>query len=95
MVGLAVRLSFAIDGTVLDARVAACSVASTAFRATEAEGVLIGTKLESDAVAEAGELLRCSASPIDDARATAAYRQRVLAPLLEQAIDTCRLRAGL
>ena len=95
VVGLAVRLSFGEDGTVTDARIGVCSVAPTPFRASEAEAALTGTTLEDAAVAEAGELLRKSASPIDDARATAAYRRRVLAPLLGQAVHACRSRAGL
>jgi CO/xanthine dehydrogenase FAD-binding subunit len=93
VVGLAARLSFDAAGTVVDARVAVCSVAPSSFRASEAEQALVGSKLEDDAVAEAGEHLMRSASPIDDARATAAYRRRVLAPLLRSAVLTCRERA--
>jgi carbon-monoxide dehydrogenase medium subunit len=95
VVGLAARLSFAEDATVTEARIAVCSVAPTPFRAPEVEAALTGTALEEAAVAEAGELLRTSASPIDDARATAAYRRRVLASLLRQAVHACRSRAGL
>jgi CO/xanthine dehydrogenase FAD-binding subunit len=95
VVGLAARLSFAGDGTVADARLAVCSVAPKPFRAREAEQRLAGSRLEDDAVREAGELLRAAASPIDDARATAAYRSRVLAPLLARAVAACRERAGL
>jgi aerobic carbon-monoxide dehydrogenase medium subunit len=93
VVGLAARLSFDEAGTVTDARVAVCSVAPSAFRASDAEQALVGSKLEDDSVAEAGELLMRSASPIDDARATAVYRRRVLAPLLRSAVLTCRERA--
>jgi carbon-monoxide dehydrogenase medium subunit len=93
VVGLAARLSFDEAGTVTDARVAVCSVAPSSFRASEAEQALVGSKLGEDAVAEAGERLMRSASPIDDARATAVYRRRVLAPLLRSAVLTCRERA--
>ncbi len=95
VVGLAARLAFAEGGTVSDARVAVCSVAPKPFRAREAEQELVGSRLEEATVREAGELLRRAASPIDDARATAAYRSRVLAPLLARAVAVCRERAGL
>jgi carbon-monoxide dehydrogenase medium subunit len=94
LVGLAVRLTFTDDGaTVADARIAACSVGPRPFRATVAEAVLVGSRLEQEAVAEAGQLLAESARPIDDARGLADYRRRVLAPLLGRAVDICRRRA--
>jgi len=94
LVGLAVRLTFGDDGaTVTDARIAACSVGPRPFRAAEVEAVLIGSRLEAGVVAEAGQLLTEEAEPIDDFRATASYRRRVLTPLLGRAVETCRLRA--
>lgn len=94
LVGLAVRVTLGDDGaTVTDARIAACSVGPRPFRAAEAEAVLIGSRLEAGVVAEAGQLLTQEADPIDDFRATASYRRRVLAPLLGRAVETARLRA--
>lgn len=95
VVGLAARLAFDEDGTVSDARVAVCSVAPTAYRASEAEAALVGTRLEEGALAAAVDALTRSASPIDDPRASATYRRRVLAPLLRNAAAACRERAGL
>jgi carbon-monoxide dehydrogenase medium subunit len=95
VVGLAARLAFATDGTVSDARIALCSVAPTPYRATEVETLLAGTTLDDDALAAAGEALTRSAAPIDDPRASAAYRRRVLAPLLRRAVAACRERARL
>ncbi len=93
VVGLALRLSFAEDATtVAAARIAACSVAPAPFRAGDAEAALVGSRLEPEAVAEAGRLLAAAARPIDDQRATAAYRRRVLGPLLARAVDVCRTR---
>lgn len=94
LVGLAVRLSLAGDDTVADARVAACSVAPVPFRAVEAERILLGSRLEEDAIREAGEALTAAADPIDDQRATARYRRRVLGPLLGRAVGICEQRAG-
>lgn len=95
LVGLAVRLTLGDDGvTVTDARIAACSVGPRPFRAGGAETVLIGSRLEAEVVAEAGQLLTQAAEPIDDPRATAWYRRRLLSPLLVRAVEVCRLRAG-
>jgi len=94
IVGLAARLRFDPDGVVRDARVAACSVGPKALRAREAEQRLLGSKLDEETVVEAGQLLGRAATPIDDARATAAYRSRLLAPLLRRAVLICRERAG-
>ena len=95
LVGLAVRLTLSDDeATVTDARIAVCSVGPRPFRATEAEAALIGSRLEAAVVAEAGHLLTRTAQPIDDVRATASYRSRVLAPLLGRAVEMCLLRAA-
>ena len=93
LVGLAVRLRLEDDGAAR-ARIAACSVAPVPFRATDAEEVLVGSRLEPERVAEAGAALRRLADPIDDARATAAYRSRVLGPLLGRAVTIAQQRAG-
>lgn len=95
LVGLAVRLTLADDSaTVTDARIAACSVGPRPFRAAEAEAALIGSRLGAAVVAEAGQLLTRSAQPIDDVRATASYRSRVLAGLLGRAVEMCLARAS-
>jgi carbon-monoxide dehydrogenase medium subunit len=91
--GLAVRLTFDAVGNVESAKVAACAVAPRAYRAVEAESVLEGSRLEEGTVAEAGRALVESATPIDDARASASYRRHVLPGLLVRAVATCRERA--
>ncbi|MDH3397914.1 MAG: xanthine dehydrogenase family protein subunit M, partial [Acidimicrobiia bacterium] len=96
IVGLAVRLTVDPDDTVTSARVAVCSVAPHPYRATAVELILEGSHMEPDVIAEAGRALTASASPIDDARASADYRGRVMPHLLERAIGAClhRARAG-
>lgn len=93
LAGLAARIELDESGAVADARVSVCAVAPTAFRAAEAEQALTGTTLEADTVAEAGRLLAERASPIDDVRATAGYRERVLPRLLGRALEICHRRA--
>ncbi len=87
--GLAVRLSLGDDGSVITARIAVCSLAATPRRVPEAEALLIGARLEGDALAAAGQALAGAVSPIDDARGTASYRRRVLPGLLARAARQC------
>ena len=87
--GLAVRLSLQEDGSVGAARVAVCSLAATPRRVPEAEALLLGARLEDDALAAAGQALAGAVSPIDDARGTASYRRRVLPGLLARAARQC------
>lgn len=92
IVGLAARITLGEDETVTQARIAVCSVASKAFRALDAERRLVGSRIDEEAIREAGERLRQQARPINDGRATAAYRLRLLDALLRQAVETCRRR---
>jgi len=95
VVGLAVRLLFDVDGQVRDARLALCSVAPTPVRAYRAERVLVDGGAIGDAVREAGEELLAEASPVDDSRATAAYRRMILTGLLDRAVACCRSRTAM
>lgn len=93
IVGLAVRLTMDPAGTVERARVAMCSVSPMPLRAAEAESILQGSRLEDDTIAEAGRALVAAASPIDDARASAAYRRRVLPRVLGKGVRIAAERA--
>lgn len=94
IVGLAMRLSFdeALED-VVDARVAVCAAAQRPYRAPGAEARLIGSRLDEGALAEAGRLAAGLASPIDDVRAGAEYRRRVIESLTVRAAQRCRARA--
>jgi CO/xanthine dehydrogenase FAD-binding subunit len=92
--GLAVRVQLGENGVIADAKVAACSVGPKAFRIREAEAALVGGRGEEAAAAEAGRLLEAAARPIDDVRATARYRGRTLAALLQSAVFSCIKRAS-
>ena len=94
LAGLAVRLTIDDSGVVTQVRIAAGSVSAVAFRATEAEQVIIGSRLDSRTIADAGLALESAAAPIDDHRASANYRRRILAPLLERALDRCVAQIG-
>lgn len=70
------------DGRVAEARIAVGSVAPTVVRCHEAQARLLGRRLDREALAEAGGAVRRAVSPIDDVRATAAYRRKVAGNLL-------------
>lgn len=92
VVGLAVRLTLA-DGVVTSARLAANAVAPVPLRVSEAEEALVGSRLEGAAVDEAARLVAAAARPIDDNRASAAYRRRVLERLVGRAVGIAHRRA--
>ncbi len=92
IVGLAARVGFSGE-TITDVRLAVCSMAPTPLRLPEAEQTLVGTRGEPEAVAAAAAAILEATEPIDDARATAAYRRRLVEPLVGEAMRICRRRA--
>lgn len=78
------------DGRILDARFAAGSVAPTPRRLTDLEALVQGQPLTGELIEQARSLASQSVSPIDDVRATAAYRRTVVADLVARALDSAR-----
>jgi xanthine dehydrogenase FAD-binding subunit len=64
-------------GRTAEARLAVGSLAPTARRCPTAEAALLGRRLDRESLREAGRRIREQISPIDDLRATAAYRREV------------------
>ena len=64
-------------GRVTEARLAVGSLTPTARRCPAAEAALLGHRLDREALLEAGRRIRDEISPIEDLRATAAYRREV------------------
>ncbi|NMC81193.1 MAG: 2Fe-2S iron-sulfur cluster binding domain-containing protein, partial [Chloroflexi bacterium] len=62
------------------------AVAPTIIHATEAEEFLVGKELSAEVVEEAGNLATQAARPIDDVRASAAYRRRITGVITKRAI---------
>ncbi len=73
-------------GIVTRARIALGSVAPTVIRAPEAEGVLVGGPLSEERIGRAAELAAEAAAPIDDIRAGAEYRRRMVRVLVRRAL---------
>jgi xanthine dehydrogenase small subunit len=82
-----VAVAFAIevaDGAVVRAAIGLGGVAATPIRATEAEVALVGRRWSADVVAEAAAVLGRTGTPIDDHRASAAFRRAMLGTSLEK-----------
>ncbi len=87
VVHLAIRCDFDDHGTVSDIVIALGSVAPVIVRATEAEGLLIGGFLDEDSIEAAGMLAGSSVAPIDDLRAPADYRSRLVAVMVRRCLE--------
>ena len=74
-----------LDGNVVsEIRLGAACLAAFPARLTQTEDVLLGQKMNREAVQAARRALAAEAQPIDDIRSTAAYRKSVAANLLEE-----------
>src|SRR5690606_24401947 len=71
---------------VVEARVAAGSVAPTVVRLAGAERALAGRALDTATIRAAAEAARAEVEPIDDIRGTAAYRRDTLEVLVRRAL---------
>jgi len=77
-------------------RIALGAVGPVPYRATAAEAALAGGTIGPGFFAEAGRLAAAEAKPIDDVRASAAYRKRLVAVLVQRALEACaqEIRGG-
>lgn len=75
-----------------DVRIAAGAVAPTPLRCVKAEGLLRGKELTAGLVSQAAARVVEEVNPIDDERASAWYRRRVIKVLVERALKAA---AGL
>jgi carbon-monoxide dehydrogenase medium subunit len=75
------------NGTCEEAKLALGAVAPTPIRAKEAEGVLIGKKLDEAVIQLAAETASREASPISDIRASEEYRRSMIRVLTRRAIQ--------
>ncbi len=82
------------DGLIGEARLALGSVAPTVVRAPQAEALLRGQPPDEALYRQAGEIARQEARPIDDFRASAEYRRRMVAVLTRRALAEAQDRAA-
>ncbi len=84
-----------VPPTVAEVRLAIGSVAPVVTRATEVEDLVRGTTLDEDLIDSAAELAAAGVQPIDDVRATAAYRKRLVGEMTARVLRGLRDDAGV
>jgi carbon-monoxide dehydrogenase medium subunit len=83
-----------IKGRCEIARIALGAVAPISFRAKKAESVLAGAELNDEIIQKAAATAAQEARPIDDVRATAAYRKKMVRVLVRRSLENSRRRCG-
>jgi carbon-monoxide dehydrogenase medium subunit len=80
----------------VEARIALGAVAPTALRIHKAERAFEGQPVGAEAFQRAAEAAQQACRPIDDVRASAAFRRHLVGVLVRRALDRCvdRARAG-
>jgi len=76
------------------ARIALGAVAPISLRAKKAESVLAGAELSEGIVQKAAATAAEEARPIDDLRATAAYRKKMVKVLVRRSLENSMQRCG-
>lgn len=84
--GVAVSIGIS-DGRCVRARIALGSVAPIPMRARKAESLLEGQVLTPERIAAAAKAAADECSPIDDVRATGAYRRRMVEVLVARLVE--------
>lgn len=92
-VGVAGFLCLDLDGVIIGARLALCAVAPTPVRCQEAEEMLVGQRPEEVLLKRAAAACVRAARPIDDVRASAAYRRKMVQVLAERVVLECYRQA--
>ena len=94
IVNAAVRLDRA-DVHCRDARIALGAVASTPIRAPKAEVPFKGQQVDAELIRKSAETASEQAKPIDDIRASAGYRKKMVAVLVKRALEDCAMKCEL
>jgi carbon-monoxide dehydrogenase medium subunit len=77
------------------AKIAMGSVAPTPIYASSAETLLAGKELDEEIIQEAAEAAAKESRPIDDHRASATYRKRMVSVLVKRALESSWRRSRL
>jgi carbon-monoxide dehydrogenase medium subunit len=75
------------------ARIAIGACAASPVRIPEAEAALVGSRLDDTALATASEMLQSACDPIDDHRASAGYRLKLVPRLVKRAVLSAAAKA--
>ncbi len=93
LVNAAASLSLT-DGKIAAPRIALGAVAPTVIRAEKAEALLDGRAPDATLIAEAADMAVIEAKPIDDFRASAAYRCELIRALTRRVLDEATEQAA-
>lgn len=89
-------LVLAMDGdTCTYARMALGTCGPVPVRAPAAESRLVGSQLDAQDLAEAGQILVDASAPEDDLRASAAYRRTIIPRMLARAVAIAQEKASV
>lgn len=87
IVGVAVVLSLAPDGSIADIRIVLGAVAPTPIRAVKAEAMVRGKKLDGKLIGQAAKVASDESEPISDIRSSKEYRKDIVEVLTGRAIQ--------
>lgn len=93
IVNVATRLHMQ-DGRCAEAVLSMGAVGPTPLRATRAEAMLIGESPDEGLLARASQAAMEESAPIDDIRASANYRRKMIAVLVKKSLETSLRRCG-
>lgn len=94
IVNVATRLTCS-DNVCEDARIALGAVAKTPIYATEAQKLLNGKRLDEGLIQKAAEAASEESEPIDDIRASAGYRRKMVTVLVKRSLELSARRCGI
>lgn len=86
-------LTLGTDGEAVTAGIGLGSVAPRTIRANQAEALLVGSDSSDEIIAEAASAAGEQVTPIDDLRASGAYRKAMVPVLVRRALDKAWQRA--
>ena len=86
IVNVAAKLTCS-DNSCEDVRIALGAVAKTPIYAKKAQGLLTGKRLDAELIQKAAEAAAEESKPIDDLRASAGYRRRMVPILVKRALE--------
>jgi aerobic carbon-monoxide dehydrogenase medium subunit len=87
IVGVAVRVVLASDGTISDARIGLNGAANRCLRAAEAEAVLRGSQPSDELVRRAGDAAAAQSQPLADVDGNEDYKRHVVGVYTRRALE--------
>jgi carbon-monoxide dehydrogenase medium subunit len=96
VVGVAVRIALASDGTCSDARIGVNGAGATPLRARNSEGMLWGRHLgsDSDAIDQAAATAAADSDPVGDIDGSAEYKRKMIRVYVRRAVNQALRSTG-